>query len=465
MNLDEINKQMLSLQNDFQNKNTNYSSLSSENVNSVNFQDHISPIETTQIKRPIKTGEHRNDINDKLNLMNTMSVLPKEISQNPPNTMPEFTRNYSTISPMQQNQMQQNQMQQNQMQQNQMQQNQMQQNQMQQNQMQQNQIQRQNSIDLNTLNTNTYSQVNQFANYYNHNFDTLQKNNTQKQMQQQQMQQQMPKISSNQDINAYMSESNSNMFLDTHSGGLPMINPRNMFSNNNYEEIPNKYNESGYNKVEDKKIDYRQNMNNKLDNFIFDNPNAVEPNPILMQQNYNKFGQTKDTRMIIQDSNKDFYRQSANDRMSQYSPLSRASNMPINMASMTVNDFYGNISGNGNQTNEIETSNKDLMNARIDKYAPLAKNIEYQLQNKQPMQPMQPMQPIDNINGKLQNVTFNNLPVMSNTVQNSMLKPIQKPQIPQIQQTSMMKPMQNPMQNHMQNPMKNSMQNSMQKIK
>ena len=410
MNLDDINKQMFALQNDFQQMKTisphNSPQSSLENINSINFQEINSPIETTQIKRPIKTGDHRNDINDKLNLMNTMNILPKDITQNPPNTMPEFTRNYSSS---QNNQIPQNiyqppnapQLQRKNMQNNQMQNNQMQNNQMQNN-----------------------HQVNQFANYYNHNFDTLQKNNQQKQQIPQ-----MQQISSNQDINSYMSESNSNMFLDTHTGGLPVINPRNMYLNGSYEEIPNKYNESGYNKVEEKKIDYRQNMNNKLDNFIFNNPNAIEPNPILMQQNYNKYGQTKDTRMIIQDSNKDFYRQSANDRMSQYSPLSRASNMPISIASMTVNDFYSNLNGNDNQPNVLETSNKDLMNARIDKYAPLAKNIEYQPQNMQQNMQQDPktkFNTIENINGKLNNVIFNNLPVMSNTVQNPMQNPIKK---------------------------------------
>jgi len=99
MNLDDINKQMFALQNDFQQMKTtspqNSPQSSLENINSINFQEFNSPLETTQIKRPIKTGEHRNDINDKLNLMNTMNILPKEMSQNPPNTMPDFTRNYS----------------------------------------------------------------------------------------------------------------------------------------------------------------------------------------------------------------------------------------------------------------------------------------------------------------------------------------------------------------------------------
>ena len=405
MNLDDINKQMFALQNDFkQVKNTNSNqkptasspSFALENINSINFQEVNKPIETTQIKRPTKTGDHRNDINDKLNLMNTMTFLPTEISQNPPNTMPEFTRNYSALP---QNQMQQNQMQ---------------------------------YKSTNIENVDNNSQPNNFANYYNHNFDTLQKK-TQKQNPQNP---QNPQISSQQDINSYMTDSNSNMFLDTHSSGIPMINPRNMYSMGSYEEIPNKYNENGYSKVEDKKIDYRQKMNNKLDNFIFDNPNAIEPNPILIQHNNNKYGQTKDTRMIIQDSNKDYYRQSANDRMSQYSPLSRASNMPISMASMTVNDFYSNMNGNMNSnTNSNQSisqikSNKDTLNSRIDNYVPLAKNIQYQTQQQSQTQNSQSLQQnninqiktFDNINGKLPNVVFNNLPVMSNSIQNSVQK-------------------------------------------
>ena len=161
-----------------------------------------------------------------------------------------------------------------------------------------------------------------------------------------------------------------------------------MYSMGNYEELPNKYNNTGgYKKVEEKKMDYRQNMNSKLDNFIFDNPNAIEPNPILQQAKNNQYGQNKDTRMVIQDSNKDYYRQSANDRMSQYSPLSRASNMPISMASMSVNDFYSNMGGSSDSQlfaklqQEPEPTLKDSMNSRISNYEPLAKTVQYQTQS------------------------------------------------------------------------------------
>ena len=421
MNLDELNKQLFALQNEFQQppqnnvqqpqNNLQQNNFQKSNVNSVNFQEVNSAIETTQIKRPTKSGEHRSDINEKMNSMNTFQCLPQDLSQNPPNTMPEFTRNYSNVQqiPNQQKTSYQN---------------------------SQKQTPNQQQIPN--------PQNNHFANYYNHNFDTLQNNNLQKPINN------MSFLDDNgfNNANTYDTtrDSSSNA---THSGGLPMLNPRNMYNMNNYEEIPNKYNESGYHKVEEKKMDYRQNMNSKLDNFIFDNPNAVEPNPILQQEktNQNYFGQSKDTRMVIQDSNKDYYRQSANDRMSQYSPLSRASNMPIAMASMSVNDFYSNLTsvqpgqpGQPGQQSQspIEPTNKDMMNSRIGSYSPLAKTIQYETQssngiknpnmNNEPpraglnekkisnvkLQNEPPQWNPTDINPRLKNVVFKDLPVNSN---------------------------------------------------
>lgn len=405
MNFDDLNKQLFALQNDFkQAPQTNIPQFITQQSNtpqykpletkSVNFQDIQSPIETTQIKRPTKSGDHRSDINDKMNSMNTFQYLPQEIMKNPPNTMPEFTRNYSTIQNQQPQQPSQNQLQR----QPQLQQVQRQQPQQVQRQQLQPQVQRQQTQPQ--LHPQP-QQPNQFANYYNHNFDTLQ-NNYQSQQSQQSQQaqlqqtqqaqqaQQMPQILSQIDLSDHMIDSNlfSKTTQDTHSGGLPMLNPRNMYNMGQYEEVPNKYNDTGFHKIEEKKIDYRQSMNSKLDGFVFDNPNAGEPNPILQQSNnLNKYGQTKDTRMVIQDSNKDYYRQSANDRMSHYSPLSRASNMPINMASMSVNDFYSNMGGSSDSQlfaklqQEPEPTLKDSMNSRISNYEPLAKTVQYQTQS------------------------------------------------------------------------------------
>ena len=122
MNFDDLNKQLFALQNDFkQAPQTNIPQFITQQSNtpqykpletkSVNFQDIQSPIETTQIKRPTKSGDHRSDINDKMNSMNTFQYLPQDIMKNPPNTMPEFTRNYSTIQNQQPQQPSQNQLQ------------------------------------------------------------------------------------------------------------------------------------------------------------------------------------------------------------------------------------------------------------------------------------------------------------------------------------------------------------------
>ena len=81
--------------------------------------------------------------------------------------------------------------------------------------------------------------------------------------------------------------------------------------------------------------------------------------------------------MVIQDSSKDMYRQEANSRMSQYSPLTRASNVPINIANMSVNDFYANMNpganSGGNSYQNAEEDARSVLNARMGAYSPLAK--------------------------------------------------------------------------------------------
>ena len=139
--------------------------------------------------------------------------------------------------------------------------------------------------------------------------------------------------------------------------------------------------------------------------------------------------------MVIQDSSKDYYRQESNSRMSQYSPLSRASNVPINIANMSVNDFYANMQTQtpGNSANPnipTQDDNKSILNSRMGQYAPLARNIQYQTpiqqqqnivsgntSNQLPAQNpySKPKQWNPNeVNLKTNNVYFNQLPVMSN---------------------------------------------------
>ena len=404
MDLEELNKQMQFFQNDFQNQPqpTSQSQPTSQppstiqpqqlsyqqqlqqlqqlqqqqqNTNAINFYNPNpaeTPFNTTQIKRA-KSGEHRNDINDKLNSLNMFQPMQNDGTTTgmAPNMMPLHSRNYSNYE------------------------------------------------------EESQEARSPMANYYNHNFNTLQGANN---------------IYSKSPMNDIIAQQNSftNQSIhtppvhNTHNDGMTFINVRNMIA----QQSQNMINTSGYNKIEEKRMDYRQNMNNKIDNFIFDNPNTIPFNPILQSQSQ---GQSRDTRMVIQDSNKDYYRQEANSRMSSYSPLSRASNVPITMANMSVNDFYANMQPTlpyGTGLPPIEDDKKAVLNSRMGQYAPLAKTIQYQTQSQPSTQssaqpsgqpssqpsaqhPMQVQQQKtfnnwNDVNKKTQNVYYNPLPVMSN---------------------------------------------------
>jgi hypothetical protein len=469
MDLSELNKEMFALQNDFQhhqykpdsqqkntNTNTNYANQFS-NSQDVNFQPIKDTIDTTQIKRPTKSGEHRNDINEKMNMLNSTYFEPESYNtqSQSPDMINKQTQSYQST--------------------------------------------RNNSNYVNNINNLQTSQsrnpqkeptnqTNNFANYYNNNFATLQTNNN-THMRYSNLDSsldnspenlydlQYNQMNSNNNINS----SNSTQNTHTHNNGISMLNVRNMYSLNDFSQEStlnnsNKINDTGYHRIEEKKTDYRQNINNKLDNMIFDNPSAMaSSHPILQQRNSNGNSNhlQKDTRMVIQDSNKDYYRQSANERMSQYSPLSRSSNIPIHMANMSVNDFYGNMNMNPELDKKIieeehnKLNSKEMLNNRLNNYTPLAKTVQYesnqsqqnniqsnQLKQPQPnniqskqsnqsnqskqskqsnqskqLQPnniqppniqsrqhMKPQQwnPLD-VNSKLQNVVYNQLPVISNS--------------------------------------------------
>ena len=353
MDLDELNKQMQFFQNDFalQQKPQQQMQQQMQNINAINFNNSNPgemPFNTTQIKRPTKSGEHRSDINDKLNNLNMFQPMVNDVYSGGkvPNMMPLHSRSNSNYEPQYQE---------------------------------------------NNIMNDIISQQD--------NFNNQQSNNV---------------------ANTH----------NTHNSGLSFVNVRNMIATQNMQQQP-QINTAGYNKIEEKRMDFRQNMNNKIDNFIFDNPNAIHINPILLQaQNHvnQSSGNSRDTRMVIQDSNKDYYRQEANTRMSQYSPLSRASNIPIAMANMSVNDFYANMNpqihstiashGTGFSPLEQQDDKRAIMNSRINGYAPLAKTIQYQTQQNQTTT----VPNWNDINNQMQgqnqilnqNIYTNLLPVMSN---------------------------------------------------
>ena len=84
MNLNELNKEMFNLQNEF----------AKSNLKDINFQDVKQTIDTTQIKRPTKSGDHRNDINEKMTMLNT-NYFHSEITN--PNS-PDMLNNQSIMN-------------------------------------------------------------------------------------------------------------------------------------------------------------------------------------------------------------------------------------------------------------------------------------------------------------------------------------------------------------------------------
>jgi hypothetical protein len=244
LDLEEINKQMLFFQNDFktnpqqQIQNQQYE----KDVSVINFQPPLdSPMQTTQIKKSTKSGGHRNDINDKLNNINMEIPMINDMYSNNgniPNMMPQFSRNNSNYMELEK-----------------------------------------------SSSSSSNPSGNQFAQYYNNNYNTLQGDNSQDPRIQQDdisniiMQQNSFNQQGN--INQFNKHLNTNP--NTHTGGMSFVNARNIYETNQSNSTPTsniKINDTGFHKIDEKRIDYRQNMNNKIDNFIFENPNATPFNTV-----------------------------------------------------------------------------------------------------------------------------------------------------------------------------------------
>ena len=314
MDIEQLNKQMSFFQNDYSQTHT-----SQENSNqnqSINFPSPLeTPMPTTQIKRPTRTtGTHRNEINDKMAQMKMnqpMMMAPNQFQTTIP-TPAQPTRNNS-------------------------------------------QYQNQANIATSTANKQYIEkQPNPLSTYFQQNYSTFNgiHNNT-------------PLLNNTQGLG------------NTHTGEQSFINPNNLpimtqspIQSLTQEQQPG----TGYHRMDEKRIDYRQNMNSKVGDFIFDNPNAARYNPQQVAHNPN--GYARDTRMVIQDSSKDIYRQEANSRMAQYSPLARSSHVPCNIANMSVNDFYANMNPTNQSNQQYQTVEEDaraVLNTRMGAYTPLAK--------------------------------------------------------------------------------------------
>lgn len=244
MSLDQLNKELLSLQNDY-NQHQN---------NTINFQEINNTIKTDQIKRANKSGDHRIEFNDRLTNLKMQSIYPQEA--------PNFMIMNNNLS----------------------------------------------SRDYN------HSIVNEFESQ--HPFKQQQAIYDYQQNYQQQIQ-----------------KNNPNM---------------------------NKFHEFGYYKTSSKSIDkdYRENINTKIDNFIFDNSGYNIP-PLIKHDINNNF---VDHRVQLQDSSRSLYRDQANERMSMYSPLSRSANVPISLFSSNINQTQSNTT-------------KEELNNRMSNYQPLSCTI------------------------------------------------------------------------------------------
>lgn len=358
MDIEELNKQMSFFQND-------YSNVAQAPQNqSVNFPPPLdTPLPTTQIKRPTRTtGEHRNEINNKMAQMKMnqpMMMAPNQF-QRPSPALAQATRNNSQY-----------------------------QSQISDGSNNINHANKQHMENSNYLLENYYQQEQQnpLATYFQQNYDTLnsiQQHNPPTQHPPTQHQQTQINLSSLEQFNIPTNMQQHTAHGTIHESdqsfnhsNLPSLTQKSHMQSHSQKQGQLQPG-NGYHRMDEKRIDYRQNMNSAVGNFIFDNPNAARYNP--QQVAYNPNGYARDTRMVIQDSSKDIYRQEANSRMAQYSPLARASHVPITIANMSVNDFYANMNGgnpatsaNQHQYKTAEEDARAVLNARMGAYAPLAK--------------------------------------------------------------------------------------------
>jgi len=366
MDIEELNKQMSFFQNDY-----THNQIGEDNTSlnkSINFPSPLeTPLPTTQIKRPTRTtGEHRNEINDKMAQMKMnqpMMMAPNQFQIATP-VLAQPTRNNS-------------------------------------------QYQNQTHLDTSLANKHQIEnipnllekhyqreQANPLSAYFQQNYSTLNGIHN----------------SNQQPTNIPTNMQYSTPRYNTQEGGQSFINPNNLpiFTQSPIQSLSQEQQPgTGYHRMDEKRIDYRQNMNSKVGDFIFDNPNAARYNPQQVAHNPN--GYARDTRMVIQDSSKDIYRQEANSRMAQYSPLARASHVPINIANMSVNDFYANMNNTGNPANQhqyktVEEDARAVLNARMGAYTPLAKVA--------PLEKPQTWQ-ANNVNQPNQLVAHDELPIIS----------------------------------------------------
>lgn len=197
------------------------------------------------------------------------------------------------------------------------------------------------------------------------------------------------------------------------------VNPNISNINNSYYQNSNSnniYKKENIDKQDTKfKQDLRQNMNNKMDNFIFDNPGSHLP-PLVNINEEHRLGDFNfglDYKPIVQERSKLAYKEETNSRLTEYSPLSRSIYMP---GKPTELSHLSNKS--------LTNSPRDIMNERLSQIPSLSCNVTLKKPNQDNKNSnisadqekkyfINPMPNFNDVNQKNENVVFTNLPVFT----------------------------------------------------
>ena len=158
--------------------------------------------------------------------------------------------------------------------------------------------------------------------------------------------------------NQYQGESLSSTNQNSQSNNYTTVNESNNFGS---------FNENTNNQQTTE--DLRENMNNRMDNFIFDNPGNKLPSLVEIHEN-NLMNQENigfNYKPIVQNSSKSLYKTEANSRLENYSPLARSSHFPVKKNIDVQSQFY--------QKPFNKFSKKDQMNDRLSNLPTLSKTI------------------------------------------------------------------------------------------
>ena len=141
--------------------------------------------------------------------------------------------------------------------------------------------------------------------------------------------------------------------------------------NANQNTLLNSYQTVNTNNNNDNKTteDLRENMNNRMDNFIFDNPGNKLPSLVEIHENNLQRQENIgfNYKPLVQNKSKSLYKNEANSRLENYSPLARSSHFPVKKNIDIQSNFY--------QKPVNKLSKKDQMNDRLTNLPTLSKTI------------------------------------------------------------------------------------------